>query len=342
MHEHAPRGGAALTGGSDRTEYNRWHRQVQVGVFIDNQCIVAAQLQQTFAETLRDAHADLSAHLRGPRKGHQRDAPVIDKSAGEIAARIDEYLEYRRQFEPLQHAIANMLHGKRTQRGLGRGLPNRRIATDGGQECIPGPDCHGKIKGGNDAHEAQRVPLLVHAMLRAFRVHGIAVQHARLPHREIRDIDHLLHFAIALRLDLAVFHRYQASERVLESAQLLANLAHSLAALGRRHAPPGGCGRERRIHDVFVIRECCAAYLRQALSGRRVGRFNQRPTAVGAPAVAAGPDAGVEISKSQGFERLAVLHDSILDLTRVKSAGPHFDLGWRTTLASFPCRPPPP
>ncbi len=53
MHQHSPRGGAALTGGSDGAENNRGHRQVQIGVFIDDQCVVAAQLQQALAEALR-------------------------------------------------------------------------------------------------------------------------------------------------------------------------------------------------------------------------------------------------------------------------------------------------
>ena len=115
VHEHSPRGGATLTGCSDGTEDNRRYRQVQIGVLIDDQCVVAAQLQQALAEALCDAHADLSADMRGSRKGHQRHAPVIDESSREFGARIDEHLKYRRQLEPLQDSIADVLHGERAQ-----------------------------------------------------------------------------------------------------------------------------------------------------------------------------------------------------------------------------------
>ena len=45
----------------------------------------------------------------------------------------------------------------------------------------------------------------VHAMLGPFGLHRHAVQHARLTHGEIGHVDHFLHFAVALGLDLADF-----------------------------------------------------------------------------------------------------------------------------------------
>ena len=116
---------------------------------------------------------------------------------------------------PFQHAIADVLHGERAQRGLRRGFPHGDIAADGRQECVPGPDRHRKIKRRNHAHHAERVPLLVHAVLRPFRVHGVAVQHARLPDREIGDVDHLLDLAVALRFDLAVLQGHQTAQQIL-------------------------------------------------------------------------------------------------------------------------------
>ena len=212
---------------------------------------------------------------------------------------------------PLENSIANVLHGECAQRGLGRGFPNGGIAADRGQECVPRPHGYGKIERGDDAHNAQRVPLLVHAMLRAFRVHRIPIQHARLSHREIGDIDHLLHFTIAFSLDLAVFHRHQAAERIFKSSQLLADLTHGLAALWRGNLPPSRGRGDRRSHDMLVVGGRRTAHLCQALTVRRVDRFDQRARCVGAPAVAAGPNAGIDVPKSQGFEGLAaVLHSS--------------------------------
>ncbi len=97
------------------------------------------------------------------------------------------------------------------------------------------------------------MPLFVHAVAGAFGVHRVAVQHARLADREVGDVDHLLHFAVALRLDLAHFQRDQTAERVLVLAQRIAAQAHGFAAARRRRGAPD---RERglRVRDQgFVI-----------------------------------------------------------------------------------------
>ena len=46
-------------------EYDGGHRKVQIGVFIHDQRIVAAQLQQALTQALGDAHADLPADMCG-------------------------------------------------------------------------------------------------------------------------------------------------------------------------------------------------------------------------------------------------------------------------------------
>jgi hypothetical protein len=85
---------------------------------------------------------------------------------------------------------------------------------------------------------AERLPLLVHAVLGTFAGYGEPVELARQPDREIRDVDHLLHFALALGQNLAGLERHQHSEVVLRSTQLVADLAHDFAALrGGEHAP---------------------------------------------------------------------------------------------------------
>ena len=82
------------------------------------------------------------------------------------------------------------------------------------------------------------MPLLVHAVLHPLGVHGAAVEHARLAHGEVGDVDHLLHFAVALRLDLAHLQGHQAAQGILVLAQLLAHQAHGFAALRGRHFAP--------------------------------------------------------------------------------------------------------
>ncbi len=68
--------------------------------------------------------------------------------------------------------------------------------------------------------------------------HGEPVELARKADGEVGDVDHLLNFAFAFGQDLAHFERDQRAEIVFEPAQLVADLAHDLAALGGgEHAP---------------------------------------------------------------------------------------------------------
>ena len=57
-----------------------------------------------------------------------------------------------------------------------------------------------------------------------------AVKLARQADREIADVDHLLHFAQALALDLADLQRDEPAERLFVGAQLFAEQPHQLAA----------------------------------------------------------------------------------------------------------------
>jgi hypothetical protein len=199
-------------------------------------------------------HADLPSDVRRAGEGHQRHAPVVDEAHRECGAGVDEPSGiWRAMRVPFQHPIADVLHGQRAQRRLRRGLPDRGIAADGGEEGVPRPDRHRKVEGGNHADHAERMPLLVHAVLRTLRVHGEAVQHARLPDGEIRDVDHLLHFAVALGLDLAVLQGHQTAESIL--------VLRSSSPIRRTASPRFGAGtcasrpRPRRLprHHVFVV-----------------------------------------------------------------------------------------
>ena len=120
------------------------------------------------------------------------------------------------------------------------------------------------------------MPLLVHAVLRPLGVHGQAVEHARLADGEVGDVDHLLHFAVALGLDLAVLERDQRAERVLGGAQRVAEQADGFAAPRRGHIAPRGGGFDGAAHDGFVVGDGGAAHLREHFAGRRIDRSDQR------------------------------------------------------------------
>ena len=77
----------------------------------------------------------------------------------------------------------------------GDGLPDDAVAAHRRDHGVPGPDRHREVEGADDADDAERMPLLVHAMAGALAVHGEAVELAGEADGEIGDVDHLLHFA---------------------------------------------------------------------------------------------------------------------------------------------------
>ena len=101
------------------------------------------------------------------------------------------------------------------------------------------------------------MPLFIHAMAGPFRMHGLAIQHARLADREVGHVDHLLYLAVTLGFDLADLQRYEAAQRVFFSPEGLANQPDHLAPLRRRHQAPL-CERPLRIcyHPLVVSRRC--------------------------------------------------------------------------------------
>ena len=158
---------------------------------------------------------------------------------------------------------------------LGEGFHTVALPADGRQEGVPGPHRHRKIEGGNHADDTERMPLFVHAVLGALGMHGEAVQHARLSDREIGDVDHLLDFAVALGLDLAVLQGHEAAERVLVQAQFLAHQPHRPR---RAWAPAPGAtpgGRDRRREHMLVVRRGRAAHLRQPRARGRIDGLDQ-------------------------------------------------------------------
>lgn len=86
------------------------------------------------------------------------------------------------------------------------------------------------------------MPSLHHAMARALRSDGQAVDLARESDGEVADVDHFLNFAKALGNDLAGLQSHHRPQRLLRGAQLLAEQPHKFAAARRRHLAPSQKG----------------------------------------------------------------------------------------------------
>ncbi len=79
------------------------------------------------------------------------------------------------------------------------------------------------------------------------RVHGDAIEHARLADGEVGDVDHFLHFAQAFGEDLAVLERDQRAEIVLVTAQLLAQQPHGSPRFGAGTSRQAAAAANRRL-----------------------------------------------------------------------------------------------
>ena len=144
------------------------------------------------------------------------------------------------------------------------------------------------------------MPLLVHAVPRPLAVHGEPVQLARKAHREIRDIDHLLHLAAPFGQDFSHLDRDQRPQVVLGGAQFVGDLAHDLAAVrGRRHAPVEERFAGPRRH-AFVIRHSGQLDFGQRFAGAGVQGLQVTAGRIGDPIAMAG--AGVDWLDVQFFE----------------------------------------
>src|SRR6185312_1505862 len=79
VYEQATRRRAALAAGADRAEHDRRDRELEIRAFVDDDRVVAAELEQRAAHAARDALADHAPDLRRAREADQRNAVVVDE-----------------------------------------------------------------------------------------------------------------------------------------------------------------------------------------------------------------------------------------------------------------------
>jgi hypothetical protein len=131
-----------------------------------------------------------------------------------------------------------------------------------------------------------------------------AVEHARLADGEVGDVDHLLHLAVALGLDLAHLQRNEAAEGVLVHPQRLAELAHDFAPARCRHLAPGRSGRRRRRQHRLVVGLVGGRDPRDHRAVGRVDRVEQAVVARRAPTVRAMAGTGIRGGEAEGVENI--------------------------------------
>ena len=68
-----------------------------------------------------------------------------------------------------------------------------------------GPDGHWEVEGRDNAHRAERVPLLSHPVLRSLGLNHQAIELTGEPHGKVGHVDHFLDFALSLSLGFSHF-----------------------------------------------------------------------------------------------------------------------------------------
>src|SRR5450755_2638842 len=238
LYEEAANAGAALPGRTHRAEENSAHGEIEIGIIHHDDRVVAAEFQQSAAQPAAHGFGDDVTHAARARGADQRNPAVFKKASADGGIIADDQAEYAAEVMTGEYAIGNLVYGNGGQRSLERRFPQNAIATDGGEQRVPGPYGHRKVERGNHADDPERVPLFVHAVLGAFARHGEPVELARQADGEIGDVDHLLHFAFSFGQDLAHFERDQSTEIVFVQTQLVADFTNDLAAPRSGNHPP--------------------------------------------------------------------------------------------------------
>jgi hypothetical protein len=231
--------GAALPGRTYRAEYRTDERHIQIGIFGNNNSVVAAQFQQAFAQagpngraTALPMRVDPVADTSGTRVSLLISSPMFAVANNQAA-----YTFFNIIFKNL---LRYVLAGNGRQRCFFGWFPDAYIAANPGQHGVPAPNRHREVKGRYNAYYTQRVILLVHAVLGPFAVHGKAVKLAAKPNGKIADVYHFLYLAVGLPAGFCPSRRIPACPVVFCS-----RAGHS--PICRTISPRFGAGMVRQV-----------------------------------------------------------------------------------------------
>eukprot|EP01136_Pigoraptor_vietnamica_P032356 Opistho-1_new@94111 len=251
-HQTARRRATLARGANGRKE-NRTNSKLDIGIVHHDECVVAAQFHNGLAKAALHGDIDLATHLCAAGERDEVHVLVLRHGLADVSAAADERCNGARKLVALEHALDDARHSNRRKSDCRGRLPQAYVAADHRDGVVPAVHGDGEVEGRSDANDAQRVPLLKERVAGAFGGDDLSAHHAAEAHGIVADVDVLLHFAPALRKDLAHLERDEAAERVLVRAKSVANLTHNLAAHGSGHQSPVLPRLLRRLHSVVVL-----------------------------------------------------------------------------------------
>ena len=266
VDNEATGGSTALAGRADSTKKCAGEYKVDISTGRDNDCIVAAELEQTPAQAGSNCLTYLDAHASATGSTDERQPPVIGHHFSYAIVAIDNAGYPLLDLVGSQDLPQDILAGYAAERGFFAGFPDNYITADQGDHSIPAPHGYREIKGRDNTHDAQRMPLFKHTVARPFRLYGQSVQLAGEAYGEITDVNHFLHFSKAFLQALTHLIAHQTTQRILIFAKCFPVLAHNFSPLGSRHHAPMNEGSFCSGNDRLIFFRTRLADLSDQLS----------------------------------------------------------------------------
>ena len=221
--------GAALAGGADGAEQDRarapgrGRRRRH-----DDDGVVAAELEERAAEA-RAPPTSATRRPIGARAGGARSAARAGRASMRSPTAAPRPMtsaeDARRSRARSSTRVGDAAARRWRSAASPRRLPDHESPQTAASSAFQAHTATGKLKAVMTPTTPERVPLLVHAVAGPLGVHGQAVELAREADGEVADVDHLLHFALALRRRiLPISSVTSAPSVVLVRAQRVAEL----------------------------------------------------------------------------------------------------------------------
>lgn len=174
VDDKSPQGGAALSAGAHSCEGAGLEGQFQVGVFVDDCCVVSAQLQQDPPEALLHLAPHDRTHPARPREGDQRDAVVFAHGLSDLRASLQDGEHVGVDVVLAEDLADDLGCGDGDEGGGGGALPGDRVSADEGDGRVPGEDRVGEVEGRDDTDSPDGVPDLHHEVVLSLGVEDLS------------------------------------------------------------------------------------------------------------------------------------------------------------------------
>ena len=147
-------------------------RRALIGVFGNDDCVIATQFKQTSSQALANGRTNGLSHAGAACGGYQGYACIVAHPFTHISASADDRGNAFGHLILFKNRIDDVLAGNGAKRHFLTRFPHAYIAAYPGKGRIPAPYGHREIECGYNAYDPQWMVLFVHPVPRSLAVHG--------------------------------------------------------------------------------------------------------------------------------------------------------------------------